>query len=138
MKLVSTYPCCARLVLASIDGIQCSPDRGCRRSTENGREAALLVRASICAICLAAAVLLLAGCAQEFVRKPGPPSQPAPPPRPAPPPINLSGYSAAFKEGFQAGCDTARGVARRDEQRMQSDPQYAQGWQDGRSICAKR
>jgi hypothetical protein len=86
-------------------------------------------------------VLLLAGCAQEFVRKTEPPSQPAPPappPRPAPPPINLSGYSAAFQEGFQAGCDTARGAARRDEQRMQSDPQYAQGWQDGRSICAKR
>ena len=138
MKLASTYPCCAGLGLASIDGIQWSPDRSCRRRSENEREAALPVRTSISALCLAAAVLLLAGCAQEFVRKPEPPSQPAPPPRPAPPPINLSGYSAAFKEGFQAGCDTARGAARRDEQRMQSDPQYAQGWQDGRSICAKR
>jgi hypothetical protein len=138
MKLASTYACGARLGLASIDGIQCSPDRGRRRRPENGRKAVLRVRASIRALCLATVVALLAGCAQEFVRKPEPPSQPAPPPRPAPPPINLSGYSAAFKEGFQAGCDTARGAARRDEQRMQSDPQYAQGWQDGRSICAKR
>lgn len=84
----------------------------------------------------AVTALLLIGCAQEGVRAPETPRPPAQ--RPAPPPVNLSGYSAAFKEGFQAGCDTARGRARRDEGRMQSDPQYAQGWQDGRSICAKR
>lgn len=95
-------------------------------------------RVALGALCLAGASLLLAGCAQEYVRKPEAPSQPAPPPRPAPPPVNLSGYSAAFKQGFQAGCDTARGSPRRDEQRMQSDEQYARGWQDGRSICAKR
>jgi hypothetical protein len=80
----------------------------------------------------AAAALLCIGCAQQSVRAP------EPAPRPAPPPVNLSGYSAAFKEGFQAGCDTARGRSHRDESRMQSDAQYAQGWQDGRSICAKR
>jgi hypothetical protein len=58
--------------------------------------------------------------------------------RPAPPPVNLSGYSAAFKEGFAEGCDTARGSARRDEKRFGADAQYAQGWQDGKAICGKR
>jgi hypothetical protein len=52
--------------------------------------------------------------------------------------VNLSGYSAAFKEGFAEGCDTARGSARRDEKRFGADAQYAQGWQDGKAICGKR
>ncbi|MCC6780367.1 MAG: hypothetical protein IT537_27645 [Hyphomicrobiales bacterium] len=45
----------------------------------------------------------LGGCAQQPV-----------PTSPAKPPINLSGYSPAFKEGFAAGCDTAKGQRRRD------------------------
>jgi hypothetical protein len=74
-----------------------------------------------------AAVIALGGCAQTQTQ-----------PRSAPPPVNLSGYSAAFKEGFKDGCDSARGSERRDEKRQGADAQYAQGWQDGKAICSKR
>ena len=77
--------------------------------------------------CGCAIVMLLAGCAEQPVVK-----------QPSPPPINLSGYSPAFRAGFTDGCDTARGTQRRDEKRYGEDRQYAQGWSDGRSICAKR
>lgn len=77
---------------------------------------------------LACLVLLLSACAQQ------PPAKP----RPAGPPINLSGYSPAFRQGFQEGCDTARGDRRRNEQRYTQDVQYARGWDDGRAICGKR
>jgi hypothetical protein len=91
------------------------------------------------AAALAVAALLIAGCAQAPLRTPQAPPAPQATPRPAPPPVNLSGYSAAFREGFQVGCDMARGgAARPDENRLRSDTQYAQGWQDGRSICARR
>ena len=71
-------------------------------------------------------VAVCAGCAQ----------QPVAPPQA--PPMNLSGYSPAFRAGFTDGCDSARGTHRRDDQRFRGDTQYAQGWDDGRSICAKR
>jgi hypothetical protein len=77
---------------------------------------------------LACVLLLLSACAQQ------PPAQP----KPSGPPINLSGYSPAFRQGFNEGCQTARGTARRDEQRYVGDTQYARGWDDGRAICAKR
>jgi len=77
---------------------------------------------------LACLVLLLSACAQQ------PPAKP----RPAGPPINLSGYSPAFRQGFEEGCDTARGNMRRNEQRYTQDGQYARGWDDGRAICGKR
>lgn len=77
---------------------------------------------------MAAAALLLGACAPT-------PTKPAAAP---PPPVNLSGYSAAFKEGFKDGCDSARGGGRRDEKRIGADTQYAQGWQDGKAICGKR
>jgi len=73
-----------------------------------------------------ACVLALAGCAQQPARSD------------AKPPVNLSGYSPAFKEGFAAGCDTAKGQRRRDERRFNDEAQYARGWEDGRSICARR
>jgi hypothetical protein len=72
--------------------------------------------------------LLAASCAERPVTK-APPSGP---------PVNLSGYSPAFREGFDDGCRTARGDNRRDEKRYAGDTQYAQGWSDGRSMCAKR
>jgi len=72
--------------------------------------------------------LLAASCAQPPVAKP----------KPSGPPVNLSGYSPAFREGFNDGCQTARGDARRNEKRYAEDTQYAQGWTDGRSMCAKR
>jgi hypothetical protein len=76
---------------------------------------------------LIAAVVGFGGCAEQPAR-----------PRSSAPPINLSGYSPAFKEGFQHGCDAARGTPRRDSKRFEADAQYAQGWQDGRAICGKR
>jgi len=68
----------------------------------------------------------LAGCAQQ------------PPMSAAKPPFNLAGYSPAFKDGFAAGCDTAKGSERRDAKRFEQDAQYARGWEDGRSICGRR
>jgi len=52
--------------------------------------------------------------------------------------INLSGYSAAFKQGYADGCDSARSARRRDEQRYEKDADYMMGWNDGRSACRRR
>lgn len=73
-----------------------------------------------------ACALALAGCAQQPAKGTAKPA------------VNLSGYSPAFKEGFAAGCDTANGRPRRDERRFNDEVQYARGWEDGRSICARR
>lgn len=73
-----------------------------------------------------ACVLALAGCAQQPTKSTAKPA------------VNLSGYSPAFKEGFAAGCDTAKGHPRGDERRFNDEVQYARGWEDGRSICARR
>ena len=83
----------------------------------------MLVRTALTMV----AAIALGGCAQTQTQ-----------PRSAPPPVNLSGYSAAFKEGFKDGCDSARGSERRDDKRHGADRQYAQGWQDGKAICSKR
>lgn len=75
---------------------------------------------------LAAAVLALlvvTGCGQ---------------PRPVGPTVNLSGYSQAFKDGFAAGCKTARGNPTKDAERHRSDTDYRLGWEDGLSVCTKR
>lgn len=85
------------------------------------------LRQSTIAPSLTAAAIGLAGCAHDDVK-----------PEAAPPPVNLSGYSAAFKEGFKDGCDSARKSVRRENKRYAVDAQYAQGWQDGRAICSKR
>ncbi len=79
-------------------------------------------------VAAAGTLALLASCAQTPTAKP----------KPSGPPVNLSGYSPAFREGFNDGCQTARGDARRNEKRYAEDTQYAQGWTDGRSICGKR
>lgn len=59
-------------------------------------------------------------------------------PKPVGPTFNLSGYSQPFKDGFAAGCKTARGTATKDAARIQSDTDYRLGWDDGNSVCAKR
>jgi hypothetical protein len=52
--------------------------------------------------------------------------------------VNLSGFSAAFKEGYTAGCEQSRSAApRRDEGRIRRDADYAAGWNDGYSICRR-
>ena len=54
------------------------------------------------------------------------------------PPVNLSGYNAAFKQGYSDGCASAGSRRRRDESRFQSDADYSMGWNDGYSVCRRR
>ena len=56
------------------------------------------------------------------------------------PTYNLSGYPPAVRDGYIDGCETAKGTpyARKDGARMSTDDQYAMGWNDGFSICAKK
>ena len=93
--------------------------RVCRHG-ERGRRSVL--RTS----CVIALLALFSACAERPVAKNSAPA------------VNLSGYSPAFREGFNDGCESARGNKRRNEKRIAEDAQYAQGWGDGSSICAKR
>jgi hypothetical protein len=75
--------------------------------------------------------LALAGCTSL-----GPRTEPA---QPASPPVNLSGYSATFKQGYADGCSSGTGPSRRrDESRYKADTDYMMGWNDGYSICGKK
>lgn len=88
--------------------------------------------------------MLGAGCATQPRTVESPPpgdtrSSPSQPSVQRPPPVNLSGYSAAFKQGYTDGCASVRGATRRDETRYRSDTDYMMGWSDGNSACrAKR
>ena len=77
-------------------------------------------------LCLLSLLVLLFGCAGEPSIKKQSPS------------VNLSGYPAAFRDGYSDGCASARGGLRRDEPRYKSDGQYALGWRDGYDICKTR
>jgi uncharacterized protein YceK len=77
--------------------------------------------------------IFLAGCAAQLTASQS--SQSSPPSRP---PVNLSGYSAAFQQGYTDGCASVRGSIRRDEQRYQKDADYMMGWSDGHSVCGRR
>ena len=60
------------------------------------------------------------------------------PSKPPPPAVNLTGFPPAFRDGYAAGCDSARrGIARRDDKRYAQDRQYAAGWRDGMDVCGK-
>ena len=61
----------------------------------------------------------------------------APAPRPAPN-VNLSGYNAAFKDGYADGCDSASAAPRRNAKRYGTDTDYTMGWNDGHAMCARR
>jgi hypothetical protein len=53
--------------------------------------------------------------------------------------VNLVGFSAAFKQGYRAGCDDAGAPRpRRDASRYRKEPEYRQGWDDGNSACSCR
>ncbi len=82
------------------------------------------MQAAIGSVAAFLAAVLLTACA-------GPQS-------PAVRPVNQAGYSAAFKQGYADGCDSARAARRRDEQRYEKDADYMMGWNDGSSICSKR
>jgi hypothetical protein len=75
---------------------------------------------------VAAAAAVLVGCSGA--------SRPPPPPS-----VNLAGFPPAFRDGYAAGCDSARAHAtRRDEARFKADRQYAGGWRDGFDACGRR
>lgn len=52
--------------------------------------------------------------------------------------VNLSGYSAAFRQGYNDGCDSARSTLRRNERRYQEGGDYRMGWNDGHSVCLRQ
>ncbi len=97
-------------------------------------------------------LILVAGCAT--LREP--PARPASvPPSKAPesategdarrakaarPTYNLTGYPPAVRDGYIDGCESAKRspYGRKDGARMDSDPQYSMGWNDGFSICQKK
>ena len=54
------------------------------------------------------------------------------------PRVNLSGYSAEFKDGYADGCDSVAGPDKRNAARFGADARYAQGWRDGYSVCSKK
>ncbi len=68
------------------------------------------------------------------------PGEPSAAPRRRVPAYNLTGYPPAVRDGYIDGCESARHseYARRDAKRFDADPQYAMGWNDGNSICAKK
>lgn len=47
---------------------------------------------------------------------------------------NLSGYSAAFKQGYADACASPR---RRSEARFKSETDYQMGWNDGNFLCSR-
>jgi hypothetical protein len=56
------------------------------------------------------------------------------------PTYNLAGYPPAVRDGYIDGCESAKRTkfGRKDAARMANDAQYAMGWNDGFSICAKK
>ena len=49
--------------------------------------------------------------------------------------VDLSGKSQAFRDGFDAGCKSARGTFTQDEERFISDEEYNDGWYRGKKQC---
>ncbi len=86
---------------------------------------------------------LFAGCVTTAGLSPRPESSRSPPAPAAPstrPVYNLSGYSAAFKDGYVDGCETAKKTryAQKDGRRFSADSQYRLGWNDGFSLCRRK
>ena len=91
----------------------------------------------------AAVLLCLAGCETLSEMNTSSPQKPAPAASsgttttskaPAPR-FNLTGYSAAFKQGYADACATPK---RRNAERFKTDTDYSMGWQDGQSACRSR
>ena len=80
-------------------------------------ERAALKSTGVAAAALAA--LLLAACGTQTQSRP--------------PVFNLSGFSAAYKQGHADGC-AQQG---RDERKYREENDYMMGWNDGRSACKK-
>lgn len=76
---------------------------------------------------LVTAVVLIAGCSSTGDSKI---------------PEKFNGRPAAFRDGYNSGCNYGRAEASgskndgtRDEKRLQSEPDYANGWYDGFEWC---
>ncbi len=76
------------------------------------------------------ALLLCAGCAsipptEKTIARKTTASKPAP--------VNLAGFPAGYKEGYNDACASVK-----DYKRYKADQQYKQGWQDGSFTCKKK
>ena len=95
-------------------------------------------RAASAALVLSAAVFV-AGCGTTGGGSSTPPassgSGPGAATKSSAPRYNLTGYSAAFKQGYGDACATPR---RRNAERLKADGDYSMGWQDGSSACRSR
>ena len=90
------------------------------------------------AVLIALLVALLAGCSSVAPeRRPTDSTGSAVPTKPSDR-VNLSGYSAAFKQGYSDGCDSAGASRRRNEQRYKAETDYMMGWNDGNSACLRK
>jgi len=85
------------------------------------------------AVSMVLAAVLLAACAAAPTR-----SGSGDAPRATRPSVNLSGYNAAFKEGYADGCESARQTQRRNAKRYGGDNDYTMGWNDGYGMCGRR
>lgn len=86
-------------------------------------------REVVCAAVLMA--ILMVGCANQ--------KEGASRPAPAPASVNLSGYSATFKEGYAEGCESAGSrTQRRNEGRYKTESDYMVGWNDGHAACGRK
>lgn len=85
-------------------------------------------------------VTLVAGCAGTSGPGRRPESRQSPSAPSTRPVYNLSGYSAAFKDGYVDGCETAKKTryAQKDGRRFSAESQYRQGWNDGFSLCRRK
>ncbi len=102
------------------------------------------VRLSLLAILAA----LVAGCATVTPSAESPatpagsatpvPTAPKPYVEPPPPPVNLQGFPPTYRLGFADGCDSGRGIDKRDPVRYANDGNYRTGWVDGRAQCKKK
>ena len=85
----------------------------------------------------AAVLLCVAGCETLPGMSSSSPQQPAAPAASQPPSpvprVNLTGYSASFKQGYADAC-----AKRRNAERFKAEVDYSMGWQDGQSACRKR
>lgn len=81
-----------------------------------------------------ASALLLTGLLAACGTTGTAPGTRTPSPQTSPPPtFNLAGYSAQYKRGHADGC-----AQRRDDRLFRDDADYMMGWNDGRSVCARK
>ncbi len=52
--------------------------------------------------------------------------------------VDLSQKSPSFREGYEAGCQTAGGDYNKSSERFNSDSEYHEGWFAGRSACQQK